>query len=96
MTLFAAIYSKKYSQFLAVYYYKKQFTWFFLTSSAARSISTHNDQITHNAAAKWNKTAQNKRRRSTPDISKLRHWTFKIENQEISYYETQKHIIQIW
>lgn len=43
------------------------------TSSAARSINTHNDQITHNAAAQWNKTAQNSRRRSTPDISKLRH-----------------------
>lgn len=43
------------------------------TSSADRSISTHKDQITHNAAAKWNNTAQNSRRRSTPLISRLLH-----------------------
>lgn len=44
------------------------------TSSAARSMSTHSDQMTHSAAAKWNKTAQKSRRRSTPDISRLLHW----------------------
>lgn len=27
-----------------------------LTSSVARSINTHNDHITHRAAAQWNKT----------------------------------------
>lgn len=45
-----------------------------LTSSAERSISTHKLQMTHSAAAKWNKTAQNSRRRSIPDMSKLRHY----------------------
>lgn len=45
-----------------------------LTSSAARSIRTHSDHMTHKAAAQWNSTAQNRRRLSTPDISKLRHW----------------------
>lgn len=43
------------------------------TSSADRSINTHRLQITQSAAARWNRTAQNSLRRSTPLISKLRH-----------------------
>lgn len=42
-------------------------------SSAALSMSTNKDHITHRAATQWNKTAQHSRLRSTPDISKLRH-----------------------
>lgn len=55
------------------------------TSSAARSISTHSDHITHNAAAQWNKTAQNKRLRSTPDMSKLRHCNKNRNEFDLAY-----------
>lgn len=44
------------------------------TSSADRSINTHKLQITQSAAARWNSTAQKSRRRSTPDMSRLRHY----------------------
>lgn len=45
----------------------------FFTSSAERSINTQRLQMTQSAAARWKRTAQKSRRRSTPDISKLRH-----------------------
>lgn len=47
--------------------------WPRFTSSAARSISTHSDQITQMAAAQWKSTAQHSLRLSTPDISRLSH-----------------------
>lgn len=56
----------------------------FFTSSAARSISTHSDQITQMAAPQWNSTVQNSLRLSTPDISKLSHWNGKNETLHIT------------
>lgn len=43
------------------------------TSSAARSMSTHSDQMTHKAAAEWKSTEQQSRRLSMLEMSRLRH-----------------------
>ena len=51
----------------------------FFTSSAERSINTQRLQMTQSAAARWKRTAQKSLRRSTPDISKLRHYEKKKE-----------------
>lgn len=47
------------------------------TSSEARSISTHSDQMTQVAIAQWNRMEQKSPRRSMPDMSKARHWKIK-------------------